>query len=323
MEFIREHADRREERDNGGLRWGVEPICTVLTEHGLPIAPSTYYAHVNRPATAREHRDAVLLNEIRRVHAGNYGVYGARKVWLQLNREGIAVARCTVERLMREDGLTGAVRGKVKRTTIADPAGPRARDLVRRDFAPLAPDRLWVADITYVSTWSGWVYVAFVIDAYARRIIGWRCGSSMSTQLVLDALEQAVWTREREGRSLESVVAHTDRGSQGGFNWSSQHLDHGGVWWRRATGAGRRAMRLRGCGGSGVLIGRCGRRCAHRGDLTPRGWCSGSSGDRSPGALRRRRHRSLSGCRSRWGCVGFVTLAACRRSALPSPQGAI
>lgn len=214
VEFIREHADRREERDNGGLRWGVEPICTVLTEHGLPIAPSTYYAHVNRPATAREHRDAVLLSEIRRVHAGNYGVYGARKVWLQLNREGIAVARCTVERLMREDGLTGAVRGKVKRTTIADPSGPRARDLVRRDFAPLAPDRLWVADITYVSTWSGWVYVAFVIDAYARRIIGWRCGSSMSTQLVLDALEQAVWTREREGRSLESVEAHTDRGSQ-------------------------------------------------------------------------------------------------------------
>ena len=155
MEFIREHADRREERDNGGLRWGVEPICTVLSEHGLPIAPSTYYEHVSRPATAREHRDALLLNEIRRVHADNYGVYGARKVWLQLNREGIPVARCTVERLMREDGLAGAVRGKVKRTTIADPAGPRARDLVRRDFAPLAPDRLWVADITYVSTWAG------------------------------------------------------------------------------------------------------------------------------------------------------------------------
>ena len=214
MEFIREHADRREERDNGGLRWGVEPICTVLSEHGLPIAPSTYYAHVKRPATAREHRDALLLNEIRRVHADNYGVYGARKVWLALNREGIPVARCTVERLTREDGLTGAVRGKVKRTTIADPAGPRARDLVRRDFSPLAPDRLWVADITYVSTWAGWVYVAFVIDAFARRIIGWRCGPRMSTQLVLDALEQAVWTREREGRSLDSVVAHTDRGSQ-------------------------------------------------------------------------------------------------------------
>jgi len=148
----------------------------VLTEHGLPIVPSTYYAHVNRAVTAREDRDSLLLNEIRRIHASNYGVYGARKVWLGSNREGIAVARCTVERLMREDGLSGAVRGKVKRTTIADPAGPRDRDLVRRDFAPLAPDRLWVADITYVSTWSGRVYVAFVIDAFARRIIGWRRG---------------------------------------------------------------------------------------------------------------------------------------------------
>ncbi len=214
MDFVREHADRREDCDNGGLRWGVEPICAVLSEHGLKIAPSTYYEHVSKGPSGRERRDAMLINEIRRVHAGNYGVYGARKVWLTLNREGVPVARCTIERLMRQEGLAGAVRGKVKRTTIADPAGPRARDLVRRDFAPLAPDRLWVADITYVSSWSGWVYVAFVIDAFARRIIGWRCGSTMSTQLVLDALEQAVWTRQREGRSLDSVVAHTDRGSQ-------------------------------------------------------------------------------------------------------------
>ncbi len=214
MDFVREHADRRESSDHGGLRWGVEPICTVLTEHGLPIAPSTYYEHVAKAPTGRVYRDAMLINEVRRVHAGNYGVYGARKVWLALNREGVEVARCTVERLMRQEGLAGAVRGKVKRTTIADPAASRARDLVRRDFAPLAPDRLWVADITYVSTWSGWVYVAFVIDAFARRIIGLRCGSSMTTQLVLDALEQAVWTRQREGRSLDSVVAHTDRGSQ-------------------------------------------------------------------------------------------------------------
>ncbi|MEW1955929.1 IS3 family transposase [Terrabacter sp. NPDC080008] len=211
VEFIREHAGHRED---GGLRWGVEPICTVLSEHGMPIAPSTYYANVNRHATAREHRDALLLQEIRRVHASNYGVYGARKVWLTLNREGIPVARCTVERLMRQDGLVGAVRGKVRRTTIADPAGERARDLVGRNFNPAAPDRLWVADITYVSTWSGWVYVAFVIDAFARRILGWRTGTSMSTQLVLDALEQAVWTRERAGSSTEAVVAHTDRGSQ-------------------------------------------------------------------------------------------------------------
>ena len=168
MEFIRVHAGHR---DPGGLRWGVEPICAVLTEHGLPIAPSTYYEHVDRQPSARDRSDAVLLNEIRRVHVDNYGVYGARKVWLQLNREGHHVARCTLERLMRADGLVGVMRGKVKRTTIADPAAERARDLVARDFSPAAPDRLWVADMTYVSTWSGWVYVAFVIDAFARRIL--------------------------------------------------------------------------------------------------------------------------------------------------------
>ncbi len=189
----------------------------MLSEHGLPIAPSTYYEHVSKGPTGRDRRDAMLINEIRRVHAANYGVYGARKVWLTLNREGIPVARRTIERLMRQEGLAGAVllmTGKAKRTTIPDLNAARAQDLVRRDFAPLAPDRLWVADITYVSTWSGSVYVAFVVDAYARRIIGWRCGSTMSTQLVLDALEQAVWTRQREGRNLDCVVAHTDRGSQ-------------------------------------------------------------------------------------------------------------
>jgi hypothetical protein len=131
--------------DCGG---GVEPICAVLTEHGIKVAPSTYYDHVGRTPTAREQRDTHLLTEIRRVHAANYAVYGARKVWLQLNREGIPVARCTVERLMRTDGLAGAVRGKVKRTTIADPDAQRARDLVGRNFAPTAPDRLWVMDIT-------------------------------------------------------------------------------------------------------------------------------------------------------------------------------
>jgi len=211
VDFIHEHADHREP---GGLRWGVEPICAVLTEHGIKVAPSTYYDHVGRTPTAREQRDTHLLTEIRRVHAANYAVYGARKVWLQLNREGIPVARCTMERLMRTDGLAGAVRGKVKRTTIADPDAQRARDLVGRNFASTAPDRLWVMDITYVSTWSGWVYVAFVTDAYARRILGWRCGSSMATQLVLDALEQAIRTRQRTGAAVDSVVAHSDRGSQ-------------------------------------------------------------------------------------------------------------
>ena len=214
MEFIREHADRRQSEADGGLRWGVEPICAVLSEHGLPIAPSTYYERLRREPTPGEQRDEALLVEIHRVHRDNYGVYGARKVWLTLNREGIVVARCTVERLMRAAGLTGARRGKVKKTTIADPAGHRAADLVGRCFSPTAPDRLWVADLTYVSTWSGWVYVAFVTDAYARRILGWRCGTTMSTQLVLDALEQAIWTRHRTGAGLRSVVAHSDRGSQ-------------------------------------------------------------------------------------------------------------
>lgn len=214
MEFVREHADRRQPRADGGLRWGVEPICAVLTEHGLKIAPSTYYEQVRREPTPREQRDETILIEIRRVHRDNFGVYGARKVWLQLNREGVRVARCTVERLMRAAGLVGVRRGVVKRTTVADPAGNRPADLVGRRFAPAAPDRLWVADITYVSTWSGWVYVAFVTDAYARRILGWRCGTTMTTQLVLDALEQAIWTRRRTGADLESVVAHSDRGSQ-------------------------------------------------------------------------------------------------------------
>ena len=224
--FVRDHAGRR---DPGGLRWGVEPIYAVLTEHGLSIAPSTYYEHVTLRPTARERSDSLLLDQIRRIHAENYSVYGARKVWLQLNREGIPAARCTVERLMRADGLRGAFRGTVKRTTIADPAADRAGDLVQRRFAPAAPDRLWVADIPYVSTWSGWVYVAFVIDAYARRILGWRAGTSMSTQLVLDALEQAVWTRHREGRSLDSVVAHSDRGSQYTSLRYTERLDEAGL----------------------------------------------------------------------------------------------
>jgi len=209
--FIRDHQGRRE---GGGLRWGVESICGVLTAHGVPIAPSTYYEQVTKQTTAAQRRDEYLAGEIARVHHDNFSVYGARKVWLQLNREGIPVARCSVERLMRRDGLRGAIRGSVKRTTIADPAAARAADLVRRNFAPLAPDRLWVADLTHVSTWSGWVYVAFVVDAYARRILGWRTSTTMTTGVVLDALEQAIWTRNRAGADLRQLVAHSDRGSQ-------------------------------------------------------------------------------------------------------------
>jgi putative transposase len=149
--------------------------------------------------------------------------------------EGIAVARCTVERLMAELGLTGAVRGKTKRTTIADPTAPRPADLVQRRFAPPAPNRLWVADLTYVSTWSGFAYVAFVVDAYARRILGWRVAATMATSMVLDAIEQAIWTRQQEGTiDLKDVVHHTDRGSQGGFDrWSQHRLGEASVGVRR------------------------------------------------------------------------------------------
>lgn len=195
--------------------FGVEPICRVLTEHGLPIAPSTYYDASGRAPSKRAQRDKDLAIEIERVHRANYSVYGAGKVWLQLHREGVEVAHCTVRRLMGELSLSGARRGKKKRTTIADPQAARARDLVNRKFDPPAPSTLWVADFTYVSTWSGWVYVAFVIDAYSRRIVGWRTATSMSTALVLDAIEHAIWTRQRDGiTDLAGLIHHNDRGSQ-------------------------------------------------------------------------------------------------------------
>lgn len=164
----------------------------------MPIAPSTFYEQVNHQPSGREIRDEVLKPEITRVHAANYGVYGAREVWLALNREGITVARCTVERLMAELGLSGALRGKTARTTIPDPTAARPTDLVQRQFGPPAPNRLWVADLTYVSTWSGFAYVAFVTDAYARRILGWRVAATMETSMVLDAIEQAIWTRQQD-----------------------------------------------------------------------------------------------------------------------------
>jgi putative transposase len=197
------------------LRWGVQSICAGLVELGVQIAPSTYYEHVDREPSVREVRHEALKPQIERIHAANYGVYGARKVWLALNREGITVARCTVERLMGELGLSGAVRGRVKRTTLADPTAARPADLVSRQFGPPAPNRLWVADLTYVSTWSGFAYVAFVTDAYARRILGWRVAATMATSMLLDSIEQAIWTRQREGVfDLKDVVHHTDRGSQ-------------------------------------------------------------------------------------------------------------
>jgi putative transposase len=156
------------------------------------------------------------------VHAENFAVYGARKVWRQLNREGIATPRCRVERLMRQAGLAGRVRGKGRRTTIPDETVPRPADLVDRNFTAPAPNTLWIADITYISTWSGFVYAAFVVDVFSRRILGWRVASSPRAELALDALEMAVWTRR--GEPLDGLVHHSDRGCQGELNRSSQHL---------------------------------------------------------------------------------------------------
>jgi putative transposase len=187
-------------------RFGVEPICQLL-----PIAPSTYHAARHRPPSARRRRDTELKAEIGRVHAEHFGVYGARKVWRQLHREGIAVARCTVERLMRELGLHGAVRGKTRRTTTPDATAPRPADLVERDFSAQRPNQLWVADLTYVATWSGFVYVALVIDAYSRFLVGWQASRSLRTDLALDALEMAIWRRQGQ---LDGLVHHSDRGSQ-------------------------------------------------------------------------------------------------------------
>ena len=174
---------------------GVEPICAEL-----PIAPSVYYEHKRREReperrSARSRRDGELRTRIRRVWESNFGVYGARKVWRQLQREGVGVARCTVERLMRQEGLRGVVRGERKRTTIPDEDAARPADLVDRSFEAEGPDRLWVADITYVPTWSGFAYAALVIDAYSRFIVGWRVSGSLRTDLALDALEQAIWAR--------------------------------------------------------------------------------------------------------------------------------
>ena len=191
--------------------YGVEPICEVL-----PIAPSTYYEHKSKQRdpdrrSARAKRDAWLYGEITRVWSENFGVYGVRKVWRQLGREEFSVARCTVERLMRDLGLTGAVRGKAfKRTTITDERAPRPGDLVERDFTATRPNQLWVADLTYVPTWYGFVYVAFVIDVFSRAIVGWRASRSLRTDLALDALEQAIYMRGE----TDGLIHHSDRGVQ-------------------------------------------------------------------------------------------------------------
>ncbi len=197
--------------DDHRKAYGVEPICRVVR-----IAPSTYHARAAVRAdpakgSTRSRRDLELCAEIRRVHAANFGVYGVRKVWRQLGREGIRAARCTVARLMQQMGLQGVVRGKSTRTTVPDKATPCPADKVNRQFRAPRPNQLWVSDFTYVATWQGFVYVAFVIDTFARRIVGWRASRNAQTGFVLDALEQALHDR-RPAR--DGLIHHSDRGGQ-------------------------------------------------------------------------------------------------------------
>ena len=200
--FIDDHRDDH----------GVEPICRVL-----PIAPSTYYVHAaitGNPdlASDRAKRDASLRPEIKRVWDDNYEVYGVRKVWRQMQREGFDIARCTVSRLMKQLGIQGVIRGKPLKTTHSNPAAPCPRDHVNRQFNAPAPNILWLSDFTYVSTWQGFAYVAFIIDAYARRIVGWRVSRSAKTDFVLDALEQALY--DRRPVQQDGLIHHSDRGVQ-------------------------------------------------------------------------------------------------------------
>ncbi|WP_313663102.1 IS3 family transposase [Cellulosimicrobium cellulans] len=222
--FIEAHKDRAV----GGLRWGVEPIVAVLRELGVPIAPSTYYEARGRAPSRRAARE----EQLRKVVFEEWSkrrVLGARKLWLRLRRDGHDIARCTVERFMGELGITGVVRGKARHVGPPGPAAVRAADLVDRHFAAFAPNTLWVADFTYVPTWSGMVYVAFVFDVHSRRILGWRAATSMRTSLVLDCLEMALWTRRTEGVvDLSGLVHHTDAGSQyTSIAFTDRLIDHG------------------------------------------------------------------------------------------------
>jgi putative transposase len=202
----------------------------VLTEAGLQIAPSTYYAALTRRPSQRAIRDEELKKLITKIYENNYSVYGARKVWKQLGRDGVQVGRCRVERLMRDLGIAGAVRGKTVRTTVSDPAGTRAADLVKRQFTAGAPNRLWVADFTYVGTWAGTVYVAFAIDAFSRKIVGWKAAMSKETDLVLYAIDMGLHDRHYQpGPDIDKLVHHSDAGSQYTSFRFTQHLIDAGI----------------------------------------------------------------------------------------------
>lgn len=222
IRFIDVHKDRR----SGKLAWGIEPIAKVVG-----IAPSTYHAAKIRPPSARSVRDAELGPVIARVYKENFVAYGADKMWDHLNNvDGIRVARCTVERLMREMGLSGVRRGRSwVRTTVSDNGTQRPADLVERDFTATAPNRLWLADLTYVKTHTGWVYAAFIIDAYSRMVVGWQASRSLRSDLAIDALEMAVFNRRRAGTDLAGLVHHSDMGGQYLSIRYSQRLADNGV----------------------------------------------------------------------------------------------
>lgn len=231
IEFIDTHRER----------FGVEPMCRVLTEHGVHVAPSTFYAAKTRPPSKRAQRDAVVLEHIRRVHGDpkiGRGLYGARKVWHELRREQARgehpdlgdVPRCQVERLMRANGLRGVRRDKRFVTTRPDPAAVRPPDLVKRNFTASRPNELWVVDFTYVPTWSGTVFSAFVADVFSRRIVGWRTKATMPTELPLDALEMALWTRAQADELVDGLIHHSDAGSQyTAIRYSTRLIDAGAL----------------------------------------------------------------------------------------------
>lgn len=204
VEFIDRHKDEH----------GVQPICDALAETSAAIAPSSYYAAKSRPPSSRSVRDAELTAAITTMYEENYHVYGARKMWKEMGRAGHQVARCTIERLMRAEGLKGVQRAKSPRTTRPKAETERPADLVERKFVAERPNQLWVADITYVRTYAGWVYAAFIIDVYSRMVVGWQLSKNLYTDLALDALNMAIWQRTHAGDDLTGLIHHSDRGVQ-------------------------------------------------------------------------------------------------------------
>lgn len=274
----------------------VESICRVLREQGCQIAARTYRAwkHAGRTVAARTVSDAHVVDAVRDIawttkvdsdgalvrKLSPEGLYGRRKMTASLRRTAMPEASAgSVDRAMRILGLVGVRRDKGTRTTIPAKDGTRAGDLLDRDFTAAAPNRTWVTDFTYVRTWAGFTYVAFIVDVYAQRIVAWHAATNKQTDLVMIPLRMALWQRVREGHPTEpgELIHHSDAGSQGGFNWSSQHFDQEGGRWDATRGRCRRRLRVR--GGSGRRIGRCVRRCVHRAGLSPRVRCSGNSGD--------------------------------------------